>query len=591
METVCCASNRGFESPPFRKKILNRYNMAYQVIARKWRPQTFSEVVFQDHVSKTIQNSIKYGRISHAYLFSGPRGVGKTTMARILASALNCKEGPTPEPCGKCENCLEIKQGISFDVIEIDGASNNGVENIREIRENVNFAPAKSRYKVYIIDEVHMVTTQAFNALLKTLEEPPPHIVFIFATTEIHKIPDTILSRCQKYFFKKIPAEIIVDHLKNIVKKEGYKIAPGALYPLARVADGSMRDAQSLLDQVISFSGFHEGSNIEISEDDALSILGVVPFESYIRIMGFIADTDVKGIITEVDRIVSQGIDLSRYISGLIDILRSMRLINNGIDIKNILALSEDEVSGLKNVSISFNDEVMSRFFSIVSRLSEGIRFATGERIYLEMALLDMVAVVKSPSIAEIIKKLESKGMEGIGADDKPGKDNFIKKKVAEPHASPAEKIKPDPTNMPSIWADFIRKLGEEKNHLHYILRPVIPHFESGLLTLNYPHGIDISEYAKTLDQKVIGFIETNLSEKYGEKIKCVFDQLKRLKPEKIKEAKSVASDIQDYHQDEAPLPEAEMLAQPEKEDFEVENPSIKIIKDAFYGEIIKKGE
>lgn len=562
--------------------------MAYQVIARKWRPQTFNEVVFQDHVSRTIQNSIKYGRISHAYLFSGPRGVGKTTMARILARALNCKEGPTSEPCGKCENCLEIKQGISFDVIEIDGASNNGVENIREIRENVNFAPAKSKYKVYIIDEVHMVTTQAFNALLKTLEEPPPHIVFVFATTEIHKIPDTILSRCQKYFFKKIPAEIVVDHLKNIVKKEGYKIAPGALYPLARVADGSMRDAQSLLDQVISFSGSHEGSSIEISEDDALSILGIVPFESYIRIMGFIADTDVKGIITEVDRIVSQGIDLSRYISGLIDILRSMRLINNGIEIKSILALSGDEVNGLKSVSKSFNDEVMSRFFSIVSRLSAGIRFATGERIYLEMALLDMVSVVKSPSLAEIIKKLESGG---VGADDKPVKDGSVKKKIIEPDIPPVEKKKFKPENMASIWTDFIKSLGEEKNHLHYILRPVIPHFESGLLTLNYPYGIDITEYAKTLDQKVIGFIETNLSQRYGETIECVFDQLKRPKTEKIKEPEPAEPAVQDYYPDDAPLPVAEMISQPEKGDFEVENPSIARIKDAFYGEIIKKGE
>jgi DNA polymerase-3 subunit gamma/tau len=180
--------------------------MSYEVIARKWRPQNFDEVVFQDHISKTLQNSIKNGRISHAYLFSGPRGVGKTTMARILAKALNCVHGPTSSPCGECNNCIEIKSGNSFDVIEIDGASNNGVDDIRDLREKVNFAPVRSAYKVYIIDEVHMVTTQAFNALLKTLEEPPPHVVFIFATTEIHKIPDTILSRCQKFFFKKIPS-------------------------------------------------------------------------------------------------------------------------------------------------------------------------------------------------------------------------------------------------------------------------------------------------------------------------------------------------------------------------------------------------
>ena len=233
--------------------------MSYQVIARKWRPQTFDEVVYQDHVSRTIRNSIKNGRIAHAYLFSGPRGVGKTTMARIVAKSLNCVNGPTSTPCGKCENCVEIRRGVSFDVIEIDGASNNGIDNIRELRENVNFAPAKSRYKIYIIDEVHMVTTAAFNALLKTLEEPPAHIIFIFATTEIHKIPDTILSRCQKYFFKKIPVDVVVAHLASIVEKEGYRVSQGALYPVARIADGSMRDAQSLLDQVISFSGAAEG--------------------------------------------------------------------------------------------------------------------------------------------------------------------------------------------------------------------------------------------------------------------------------------------------------------------------------------------
>jgi DNA polymerase-3 subunit gamma/tau len=561
--------------------------MAYQVIARKWRPQTFSEVIFQDHVSRTIRNSIKYGRISHAYLFSGPRGVGKTTMARIVARALNCKEGPTPDPCGKCENCLEIKQGISFDVIEIDGASNNGVENVREIRENVNFAPAKSRYKVYIIDEVHMVTTQAFNALLKTLEEPPPHVVFIFATTEIHKIPDTILSRCQKYFFKKIPAEVVVNHLKEIVKKEGYKIAPGALYPLARVADGSMRDAQSLLDQVISFSGSHEGSSIEISEEDALSILGIVPFESYIRIMGFIAETDVNGVIKEVDRIVAQGIDLSRYISGLVDIIRSVRFINNGIDIKGILTLSEDEVDGLKKISSSFNDEILSRFFSIISDLSAEIRFTSGERIYLEMALLDMISVVKSPSVAEIIKKLESNDS---GQKYESLNKTVEKKKITEDKASSLTEKKEFSGNIDSIWSDFIKDLGEQKNHLYYILRPVIPGFESGKLTLNYPYGIDIAEYARTLDRKVLDFIEKDMSRRCGENIKCVFDQLKRPEIQPAKEPVNTSVPEEDYA-DEAPLPDAEMISQPEKGDFEVENTSIALIKNAFYGEIIKKGE
>jgi len=562
--------------------------MAYQVIARKWRPQTFSEVVFQDHVSRTIQNSIKYGRISHAYLFSGPRGVGKTTMARILARALNCKEGPTPEPCGKCENCLEIKQGISFDVIEIDGASNNGVENIREIRENVNFAPAKSRYKVYIIDEVHMVTTQAFNALLKTLEEPPPHVVFIFATTEIHKIPDTILSRCQKYFFKKIPVEIVADHLKSIVKKEGYKIASGALYPLARVADGSMRDAQSLLDQVISFSGSHEGSSIEISEEDTLAILGIVPFESYIRVMEFIAHGDVKGIIEEVERIVSLGIDLSRYISGLIDIVRSLRLIHNGIDIKGILALSEDEAAGLKGAASVFNDEVLSRFFTIVSELSSGLRFATGERVYLEMALLDMISVVKNPSISEIIRKLETSGSV---SDEKPADNQSVKKKITDTPSPRSKQGGGERKSIEALWSDFIKELGEQKSPLFYILRPVLPEFSEGILKLGYPYGIDIAEYTKTVDAKVIDFIEKDLSVKYGEKIKCQIEQLKRPDKKIIEPLPEPEYSPEDYSQDEGPLPEAEMISQPEKGDFEVESPSVARIKDAFYGEIIKKGE
>ena len=382
--------------------------MSYQVIARKWRPQTFNDVIFQDHVSKTIQNSIIHDRISHAYLFSGPRGVGKTTMARIFAMALNCINGPTPSPCGECENCLEIKKGISFDVIEIDGASNNGIDNIRELRENVNFAPVKSKYKVYIIDEVHMVTNQAFNALLKTLEEPPPHVVFIFATTEMHKIPETILSRCQKYFFKKIPVEKVVEHLYTIVKKEGYKISENALFPIARISDGSMRDAQSLLEQVIAFSGLSGGEDIEISEEDALSIMGIVPTESYIRLMNLIAETDNRGLMSEVEKITSIGIDVSRYSSGLIDIIRALRLINGGVDIQAILGLSVEEIKGLKSAAGRFNDEELSRFFVYATDLVKNLRFSGSERVYLEMTLLDMVSVRKTPSIAEIIKYLEN---------------------------------------------------------------------------------------------------------------------------------------------------------------------------------------
>ena len=403
--------------------------MVYQVTARKWRPQKFEEIVFQDHISKTIRNSITMGRISHAYLFSGPRGVGKTTMARILAKALNClsSNSPTDNPCDTCENCVEIREGYSFDVIEIDGASNRGIDNIRELRENVNLAPVKTRYKVYIIDEVHMLTKEAFNALLKTLEEPPRHVVFIFATTEIHRIPETILSRCQKYLFKKIPVEAIVNHLGKIVEAEGYTIDRKALYPIARAAEGSMRDSQSLLDQVISFS---DGI---INEEDALSILGIVTLESYIYLLNNIADLALIKLIEEVDRIVILGADISRYVGGFINIIRTVRLICNGIALKDILGFSDDEVTELKKAGEKFSDEELSLIYRIAVDLESSLRLSNDERINLEMALLDMVNVKKSPSLASILKKISG------GSTDRPSE---ITAEQADNDGSAIENIK-----------------------------------------------------------------------------------------------------------------------------------------------------
>jgi len=244
--------------------------MSYLVLARKWRPQLFEEVIGQRHVTQTLQNAISQQRVAHAFLFTGARGVGKTSSARILAKALNCEKGLRTNPCNECASCQEITHGTSMDVIEIDGASNRGIDEIRELRENVRYTPAKSRYKVYIIDEVHMLTKEAFNALLKTLEEPPPHIVFIFATTEPHKIPATILSRCQRYDFKRIPFREVVESLKWIVEKEGIQISQRGLLSIAQGSEGSLRDAQSLLDQVIAYSGR------EIRDEDVVEVLGLI---------------------------------------------------------------------------------------------------------------------------------------------------------------------------------------------------------------------------------------------------------------------------------------------------------------------------
>jgi len=545
--------------------------MAYQVIARKWRPQDFNEVVFQQHVTKTIRNSIKQGRISHAYLFSGPRGVGKTTMARILAKALNCIHGPTADPCGVCENCLEIKQGNSFDVIEIDGASNNGVDNIRELRENVNFAPVKSRYKIYIIDEVHMVTTAAFNALLKTLEEPPPHIVFIFATTEIHKLPETILSRCQKFFFKKIPSEVVVDHLKHIVEREGYGISEKALYQIARIADGSMRDAQSLLEQVISFSGV-SGNELEISHEDALTILGIVPLESYMRLFSLIAAKDRLSIIEEIDRIISSGIDVTRYSSGLIDAIRYLRLIKSGIEASNLIDLSTEEIKGLRASGEAISDEELSKIFSIAIDLSKNLRFSSNDRVYLEMALLDMVSVIDTPSLAEILQKIE--------------KINFGKLPSGEGTATPKN------TKTLSIvdsWNEMLSELEAKKNKFFVILRPAKILAENENLFLSYPDDLDDRNYLESLTDELKSYIEKTLSKKTGKSIKIVIDSKKSENKVKVED---YLDDSESMDDDNSPIPDSIMERNPELDDYKVESQAVKKIQNAFYGQIIdNKGE
>jgi len=562
--------------------------MSYQVIARKWRPQNFDEVVFQDHVSRTIRNSIKLGRISHAYIFSGPRGVGKTTMARILAKALNCKEGPTPEPCGVCENCLEIKQGNSFDVIEIDGASNNGVENIRELRENVNFAPAKSKYKIYIIDEVHMVTTAAFNALLKTLEEPPSHVIFIFATTEIHKVPDTILSRCQKYFFKKIPIDDVVNHLKSIVAKEGYAVSDEALYPVARIADGSMRDAQSLLEQVISFSQSLEGGGDGISEEDALSILGMVPTDSYVRILGFLIEGDDNSLINEVNSIVSMGVEIPRYVAGLMDSVRAIRLIKKGVDLVDVLGLSEREVLSLNEIGNLMGDEELSRIFQVLSDLAGNLRFSTNERIYLEMALLDIVSALKSPSLAEIIKKLEDGGGSGRPAQQSPA----LKKQSApvQEKKTPSRGV-----DLKECWSNFLKDLEEQKKPLFYILRPARIETDGSNIRISYPSGIDVQNYTKTLDDRAVKFIENNLSLISGGNIKVEMDfsqsPAEDSGADKPVNANLDMPETSGEQSEDAPVPEAEMVHRPESADYEIEGSAVTKLKEAFHGQVIDKGE
>jgi len=560
--------------------------MSYQVIARRWRPQNFSEVVYQDHISKTIQNSIVKNRISHAYIFSGPRGVGKTTTARILAKSLNCMTGPTPEPCGVCENCVEIKDGNSFDVIEIDGASNNGVDHIRSLRENVNFAPVKSKYKVYIIDEVHMLSTSAFNALLKTLEEPPPHVVFIFATTEIHKVPDTILSRCQKYFFKKITTDVIVAHLSAILSKENISFNNDALYPIARAAGGSMRDAQSLLEQVISYT---DG---EITFETTLSILGVVPLTSFVAMLKFIGENNLQGLMAETERIISLGTDLQRYNIGLMEIIRAIRLIKNQITNKDILGFSDDEFNQLKGLVSVFSDEELSGIFKIAEILSKEIKYSDNDRILLEMSLLDMASLKKAPSLTQIIKRIDEISAEKKKLIEDHESVNKIQKTAAvnsnnentditktlsgdsvpdshieNPSKRNSEKtipVKEEKLNLKEAWVELLSNIKVTKLYLFNKINKSKIEFKNDLVIIDQNSANSLHNII--LDSKDISYLKDELSSM------CGFIVAIDIVKEQISE----------------PLPDAQMVSDDSFSELMENDPYVSKVVDMFFGEIIK---
>ncbi len=375
--------------------------MSYEVLARRYRPEVFEEVVGQRIITQTIQNAISQNRIAHAFLFTGARGVGKTSTARILAKALNCESGPSINPCNHCNNCHEIKKGISIDVMEIDGASNRGIEEVRELRENVRYTPAKSRYKIYIIDEVHMLTREAFNALLKTLEEPPPHIIFIFATTEPHKIPATILSRCQRYDFKRIPLREIHNNLKRIVEEEGIQISQRGLLSIARASEGSMRDAQSLLDQVISYGGK------EIKDEDVVEILGLIDQKIIRDTLEAIANKDAGRCMELVEYIYHYGYDLQHFCQDLLQSLRHLILIKVSQTLEGMVDLPEEDLRELKILAEKFEFDQLNHLFSILLKGEEEMSQSTFPRVMLEMTLIRLASLRPLLPIDEILRRLE----------------------------------------------------------------------------------------------------------------------------------------------------------------------------------------
>jgi DNA polymerase-3 subunit gamma/tau len=374
---------------------------SYLVLARKWRPQLFEEVVGQKHITQTLQNAISQQRVAHAFLFTGARGVGKTSTARILAKALNCEKGPQINPCNQCASCQEITHGTSMDVIEIDGASNRGIDEIRELRENVRYTPAKNRYKIYIVDEVHMLTKEAFNALLKTLEEPPPHIVFMFATTEPHKIPATILSRCQRYDFKRIPFREVVGSLKRIVEEERIQISQRGLLSIAQESEGSLRDAESLLDQVIAYAGKN------IRDEDIAEVLGLIDRKILSDTIDAIADRDVERCMEVIGHAYRFGYDLQHFCRELLQYLRNLILIKVSQHPEGLMELAEEELDLFKKQAEKFQFDQLNHLFSLLLKGEQEIAQSTFPRTMLEMTLIRMATLRPILSIDEMMKKLE----------------------------------------------------------------------------------------------------------------------------------------------------------------------------------------
>ncbi len=373
--------------------------MAYQVLALKWRPSGFDQVVAQDHVTQTLKNAITSNRIANAYLFTGPRGVGKTTTARIFAKALNCKEGPTPNPCNHCSICLKITSGQCLDVLEIDGASNRGIDEIRNLRENIRYVPSSAKFKIYIVDEVHMLTTEAFNALLKTLEEPPPHVRFIFATTEPHKVPATILSRCQRFDFKRIPLERIIGQLKLICDNENIQADDESLLLVAKKADGSLRDAESLLDQLVSFCG------PEIKVDEVLKAFSAVSQDLYFQLTDIILANDIRTGLNFVDNLISAGHDINEFLMGLIEHLRNL-LFSLATEDKKLLETSENYKTRYLEVSGKFTQEDLLRMIQIVSDTEFKIKKSPNPRVKLEMCIFTLLKMNRSVTLTQVIEQL-----------------------------------------------------------------------------------------------------------------------------------------------------------------------------------------
>jgi DNA polymerase III subunit gamma/tau len=437
----------------------------YEVFARKYRPQTFDDLVGQNHVSRTLKNAVAQNRLAHAYLFVGPRGVGKTSTARILAKSLNCIKGPTITPCGVCDNCREIAGGNSLDVIEIDGASNNSVEDVRQLRENVRYAPAKGRYKIYLIDEVHMLSSAAFNALLKTLEEPPEHVKFIFATTEPQKVLATILSRCQRFDLHRIPANLIAQHLQFIAKKEKITLQPAAAHAIARGAEGGLRDAESMLDQLVAFCGE------KIAESDVLNVFGFTSEQTVSDLTGRILRGETPEAIDLLHEQCEAGKDMMRLMADLIAYLRDLLVSKAKPD-----ALNEDVDPDVQK-SLAAHAELISidRLLELIDQFAsaEGrMKWAPNKKLHFEVAIIKAIQSLGQATLDEVIEKLGElrdggegpKRVAGIGDAGRPKESHTQNAGVTAPgYSNTRVEEKATTVDSEKIWQAVLARIPVQK--------------------------------------------------------------------------------------------------------------------------------
>src|SRR5687768_2992439 len=446
--------------------------MSYQVIARKYRPQRFSEVVGQEHVTQTLANAISQNRIAHAYLFVGPRGTGKTTIARIFAKCLNCTGGPKPDFPDDDQKCNEITEGRSIDVLEIDGASNRGIEEIRDLRETVKYVPATSKFKIYIIDEVHMLTKEAFNALLKTLEEPPEHVKFMFATTEPEKVLPTILSRCQRFDLRRILASLIVKHLGEIAAKEKVEIDDAALYAIARGAEGGMRDAESTLDQLISFCGN------KIQEPDVLSMFGLAARAQLLALATNILSGDASAALRELNELARNGKDLARLLSDLLGHFRNLMIFQFSKGDLALLDISEAEAATIAQQAQEISGDAVTRVMEVLADAEGRLRDAASKKIFLEITLLKAIEARNALSIDSVLKKLQQlRGGEIISPTPAPGpvvRPSAPAPTPITPREAQPESVAPVPAPVASslnediemLWSNLVEAAGRASSFI-----------------------------------------------------------------------------------------------------------------------------